>query len=121
MAKVVCRLPVIEGLVAVLDRCIDCRKYVGSQKDVESADWFYCEGGCWSIRELISSSAASSMYVLRYALQWNWTTHFILGRGAALEVPAPRDGVTLTDFGGISGNLASLLSGSRRVGSADVR
>lgn len=43
MAEIVCRLPVIEGLITILYRRIDRSEYVGTEEDVKSTNWLYSE------------------------------------------------------------------------------
>jgi hypothetical protein len=45
MLKVVCRFPVIEGLVTILYWSIKSGEGIGDKEDIESADRLNCEGG----------------------------------------------------------------------------
>jgi hypothetical protein len=54
MHQIVRRLPVIEGLIAVLYWRIDRSQYVGSEEDIESANWLDSERSRWSVGTIIS-------------------------------------------------------------------
>lgn len=43
MAQVVRRFPVVECLVAILYGCVKCCEDIGTEEDVESANWFDSE------------------------------------------------------------------------------
>lgn len=55
MADVVCRLPIVESLIAVLYRRIECGEKICCEENIESSNGLYCEWRCWPEQKMNSS------------------------------------------------------------------
>jgi hypothetical protein len=96
MTEIMCRFPVIEGFITVLNRRIDRSKYVGAEEDVESTYWFHSEGRCRSV----------GMGQFKSRIATDWDSYFFFGRGAE-DGKGPRAAGGFAPGGGISERFIS--------------